>query len=407
MKKILSLLLCLVFICFTLVGCAEDVIGEYLENYNTNKVSDDKIEKLNFYIITGDNTSEDAKITVPQNINAYIKDKYHIELNIKYYTESEYAAALYSALDKTVEAERPDIVLVAGKTMFDTLYEANRLVALNQFYDSRDFKSIRSSVDKALLAASLITPEGGDAAYYTVPNNHVIGEYEYVVIDKAMARDTLHFSNAKIESMTSDETLAELITALGTYYDTYESTSGVSKDDFIAKYVYKQNGDFKDKLLLEYDVDSAASINSSSTKKNYVNILSYPVADREEAFLSAFAIVKHLDDVDSKTEEQAAILDLHYTKCMKIIYALTTDAQLKNMLQYGYVGTNYAFDRDENDVVSSDTISLKKGDEVRYEMNPMYTGNMFISYYCNEIGWNYEVYTNILKQNADAEVVTQ
>ena len=80
MKKLLSLLLCIVFVCFTLVGCAEDVIGEYLENYNNNKVTSNKIEKLNFYIITGDGTSNEAKITVPQNINAYIKEKYSLEL---------------------------------------------------------------------------------------------------------------------------------------------------------------------------------------------------------------------------------------------------------------------------------------------------------------------------------------
>ena len=76
MKKLLSLLLCIVFVCFALIGCAQKEIGEDLDKYKPNKTTNDKIEKLNFYIVTGDATSNEAKITVPQNINAYIKEKY-------------------------------------------------------------------------------------------------------------------------------------------------------------------------------------------------------------------------------------------------------------------------------------------------------------------------------------------
>ena len=62
MKKLLSTVLCIVLICFALVGCGKDIIGEYLENYNTNIVTDDEIAKLNFYII-GDEISSAAKTT--------------------------------------------------------------------------------------------------------------------------------------------------------------------------------------------------------------------------------------------------------------------------------------------------------------------------------------------------------
>ena len=74
MKKLLSLMLCIIFVSFALVSCAEDIIGDYLPNYNTNTVTDDEVEKLNFYIITGDSTAADAKTTVPQNLNAYLKE---------------------------------------------------------------------------------------------------------------------------------------------------------------------------------------------------------------------------------------------------------------------------------------------------------------------------------------------
>ena len=102
------------------------------------------------------------------------------------------------------------------------------------------------------------------------------------------------------------------------------------------------------------------------------------------------------------TEEEEAILYNHYTKCMRIIYALNTDAKLKNLLQYGYENTNYKFVRNEKHE-ATDYVTLIKSEQVTYEMNPIYTGNLFISYYCDELGWNEEIYSNILRQNADAK----
>lgn len=406
MKKLLSLLLCIVFVSFALVSCAEDVIGEYLPNYDMGTVTDNEIENLNFYIITGDGTADLAKTTVPQNINTYLKEKYKIALNIVYCTEAEYEATLTAALNNTDETKRPDIVLINSKSLYDTLYEANNLVALNTFYNHRDFRSINTIVDDVLLSASAnVDPETGVSTYYTVPNNHVVGEYKYVVIDKSMARDTLHFSNSEIEAMTTEAALAELKDAIGAYYDANETSSEYTKDEYIAQYVKIVSGNYEDKLLLEHGVESKDQITSDLTK-NIVNVNSYPTATRDEAFLSAFAIIKHLDDSDNNSEEQQAILTNHYTKCMRIIYALNTDVQLKNMLQYGYVNTNYKFIKNEKNE-NTDYISLITTGDVAYEMNPIYTGNLFISYYCEEIGWNAQVHNNILRQNADAKTELQ
>ena len=407
MKKLLSLLLCIVFVCFALVGCAEDVIGEYLENYNTNLKTDDKVEKLNFYIITGDDTSAEAKITVPQNINAYLKEKYEIELNIVYSTASEYAGILNTAMNKTNEAERPDIILINSKEMFNSFYEGDKLVSLNDFYNHRDFKSINTIVDRTLLTASaVINNKTGVLSYYTVPNNHVIGQYKYVVINKAMARDTLHFSNEEISAMTTEESLGELLDALSAYYNSDACTSELSEEDFIAQNVSIVPGKYEDRQLLEYAVDNASQIVSDATKVNFVNINAYPNATLDEAFASGFAIVKHLDDLDKNSEEKQAALDNHYSKCMKIIYALNTDAQFKNMLQYGYVGTNYSFVKNSK-YENTNYITLEKKAEVVYQMNPIYTGNPFISYYCEELGWTESVHSNILKQNGDAKTPAQ
>lgn len=390
MKKLLSLMLCIVFVCLALVGCKQDVIGEYLPNYTTGSVTDDQIEKLNFYIITGDNTSADAKITVPQNINTYLKEKYQIELNINYFTEAEYESKLYAALNTNVEAERPDIVLINSEGMFNQLLAGDDLVALNtgsfDFYNSSEFKSLNKSVDPVLLQASAV-----NGVYYTVPNNHKIGHYEYIVIDKAMARDTLHFSNQEIADMTTIPSLDALKAAITTYNSELDANHYVS---------VVTDGNYSDLEALKY-------INLQTNEKtdkevNMVNVKAYPNATKEQAFLSAFAIVKQLNDTGNYDEDSEALLKNHYSKCMKIIYALNNDKELRNMLQYGYVGTNYSFVTNEKNE-NTNYINLIKGETVRYEMNIIHTGDPFISYYCNEISWNEDTANVWLRQNADAK----
>ena len=399
MKKLLSLLLCIVLVCLALVGCKEDVIGEYLPNYQTGSVTDDQIEKLNFYIITGEGTSAEAMITVPQNINTYLKEKYHIELNIHYLTEfatetqvKSYADTVYEDMNTTVEQDRPDVILINGADMFDKLYADNELLALNtapfDFYNG-DFRSLNKDIDPSLLSASLVSN-----AYYTVPNNHVIGHYEYIVIDKTMARDTLHFSNEEIEAMTTEESLEELKNAITAYDNTLDV------NDYVKVIT---DGYYTDYEALQYL--NLKNNESSDSKVNFVNIKAYPNATKEQAFLSAFAIVKQLDDDGDPTkysEEKVAILNNHSTTCMRIIYALNSDPELKNMLQYGYVGTNYSFVTNEKHE-NTNYITLNTNQTVRYEMNNIHTGNPFISYYCEAKSWNEATHSNWLKQNADAK----
>lgn len=495
MKKLLSLMLCIVFVCFTFVGCAQDKIGAYLENYGQDDIGEEKIKKLNFYIITGDGTENTAKTTVPQNINAYLKEAYQVELNIVYCSAAEYDEKVTAAIAETDDAKRPDIILINSYGLFQKV--SGSLLELNNYYSHKDFKSIHTVLDSSLLAASaVLNPETNTNHYYTVPNNHVIGEYKYIVIDKDMARDTLHYSNAELSAMTtlqSLEVLAEsireyyaanelefdeaelskyvsvvsgnyadkllleyninessevknfvnvvsnangkyqyavidkamatealgmseadvkkitttatfdaLVNSLGLYFDTLESPD-CTKEQFVARYASLVDGSYEDMFLLPYGV---------STKLptvNFVNINSYPNTTKEEAFSSAFAIVKDieipLEDKEEEIKRQARV-EAHYTSCMQIIFALNTDAQLKNMLQYGYVGTNYRFiknDKNEN----TNYINLMHGADVNYEMNPAYTGNLYLSYFCEELGWNEVAYNNYLKQNADAKTPGQ
>ncbi len=403
MKRLISLFLCLLVLSFTLVGCTDDEIGSYLPNYKGNEENQDDLVSLNFYIIVEDGTSNEAKTTVPQNINTYLKEKYNIALNINYCLANEYDSIVVEAAKNEDDSKRADIVLINSKELFTSLHNNGLLVDLTKYYEAknenRKYGSINAIVEKNLLSASLV-----DGCYYSVPNNHRIGEYEYIVINKTLSKDILHFApNKEISNMTTLESLEPLKSAMSDYYVSNPSLASEysTVDEFINDNIKIVKGNYEDKILHEYDVTDLSLITVDSKKVNYVNILSYPVVDADEAFVSAFSIVKNASHNGEMTEEKEAVLNNHYAKCMDIIYALNTDVALKNMLQYGYVGTNYKFIKNEKNE-NTGYIELYKGDDVKYLMNPIYTGNEYISYYCEELDWTEAIHDNILKQNGES-----
>ena len=188
MKKLLSAFLCIVMLALTLVSCAEDPIGDYLDEYDYVPTTIEELT-LNLYIITDDATTENAKETVRQRIAQYTQDKYHTALNVKYVSAAEYASVV-----TTVTAEgatdRADIVLVTSKPMFDELNGKNLLCDLTEYYGMNDFGKLNVQIASDLLNASMIPFDEAEGTYklYTVPNNHVIGKYTYLVFSKEIAR---------------------------------------------------------------------------------------------------------------------------------------------------------------------------------------------------------------------------
>lgn len=437
MKKILGILLCVVLVCFSLVGCKETIIGEDLKYRDDSSNDNAGIETLNMYVVVGDGTASGAIDSVILNINAYLKETYQLQLNLVYCTESEYNdKVLASVADDVPESERADIVLINDISLFESLYSQNKLACLTGFYSDKKYQKLNAIIEDNLLASSVIkelAPNQENVAtdalkydynYYTVPNNHAIGEYEYIVINKEQARDVKYYSSSKIAAMNRAEDISIYEDAIGVGY--VELCSGSYATKFLLEYGCETAQELENKIGAYYDsLDDA--IKSEKTKEeyineysqiiekdgehyvkapikkvNFVNVASYPNATKTEAFSSAFAVIRSLDDVGTLDDEQKDIIKAYYSKRMDIIYALNTDVELMNMLQYGYVGTNYKFIKD-NKNQNTNYIELETKDPtVIYNMNLSYTGNPYIAYYCDSIGWNSEIHNNILKQNADS-----
>ena len=363
MKKIVSLLLILILSLTMLVACDEEIIGEY--DYPDYVPQIVKEIDLNLYIIGG-NPGSKAETTVEREITAYTSAKFKVNLDIHYFTEAEYNAAVsadLAASDKSV-----DIVLINSEAMFNELVGADRLVQLDGYIATNKFGTLNASIARPLLDAAKYT-DGEQTSLLCIPNNRVLGSYEYLCIDRQEGHRQ-GYSKSELDNMTTEAQRAEEIAALQSLLDEKKITqadfdaqkeqlesmlcveelsakilaAGKNPDEFIYTVA---DGKYETKAELEANGFSCV-------------ILKKPEVTKADAYASAFAITTDCDEEN-------------YERAMEIIYAINTDSYLRNMLQFGVKNTNYYLD--ENNFVTFAT------GESEYIMDLKYTGDLFLSYF--------------------------
>lgn len=375
MKKILCLAICIVMGVTLLVGCQAKTTEEELNDLITNMGGLPQKEEtinLTMFVISGHNgnaNDSDAELTVQQNITPYIKNEYNVLLTIRYVSEQDYESRIDAAIQ---EGKTPNIVLINSEEMYDKYMENGKIAKLTSYLYSNDislkkYSTMNKDIASVLWDAVAETGSDGTKQYYAVPNDRIVGEYKYLLIDRQLAFDNNYSENA-ITSITSleDANLADICAAAG-------SGEIANDSEGLVRVV---NGDYALKAKLE--------------EQGFLcNVIEKPQVTREYAFESAYCIFNN----GAKYNNAA----------MKIIYALNTDAHFRNLLQYGVEGIHYTFD--------GDVVKFKNGaGDVPYYMNPLYTGDASLLYYCNDtdrdIIWNSELKNEVMKnQNDDAELV--
>jgi len=349
MKKILCCMLCLVMACTMLVACSDPVIGDGINDYPQTAETVERLE-LNMYIITGDATTDSAKQSVATRIMGHTKITYNTDLNVYYVSESEYETTVKNAINNG-GAAAPHIILINSENLLNSLLSENKLAELTDYYNSRDFGKINPQIAPALLESSKI-----NGKLYTVPNNRVLGEYEYLVINKEIAMQTLKYGNTELSGYKSLDDAAELIAEMND--NGYDAS----------KYVRIVKGPYE--------------LRESLSVENFCNIISTPTVTSADAFASAFAII---NNAETKYNDRA----------MQMIYAINTDIELRNFLQYGVLGANY----DNN---NGDIVRINDGVNT-YDMNLIYTGDVFKAYNCSALGWTDSAKNYGTQQNKDAK----
>ena len=374
MKKFLAIFLCVLLSICMLASCGEDEYGKVPDNYPDPKEDDDNII-VNLYMIYDSESDKAALDTVRDRFRERTTVKYGITVELHFVSEEEYESKVLDAtkLEREGDKVNVNILLVNSSEIMTELLDTNRLVDLSTYVFENADRSNKNLVKKYgsfnEISGKLIEAiRGEDGSFYAMPNNHIIGEYEYLVINEEMAKQTLKYTGeelSKIVSFDIDSESYELYKNLCDEIDEYEGRTGAYVD-----YVTRVYGSYQLKAQLE-----AAG--------NVCNIISYPTVTADEAYSTAFAIV---DSGDVANE-----------KAMEIIYKLSTDKELRDFLQYGVKGTTYTVDEDGN-------IQMIDDEGKKYRLNIEYTGNVFIASFCNEIKWTKEIAQSGEMQNSEAIV---
>lgn len=393
MKKIICLIMCLILACFSLVSCVQDTKSEAekeLEDFlNDPDYKPVIVEEMtfDFYIVTGEQTSANAILTVESRINAFLRP-YKTTLRMHYLTMDEYESTVINDVKKT-DDNRADIFLITSESMFNTLYEGNYLADVTSLLRSDEYKSL-GQMCGALLDASKVTKTFGEGVNsytqdfsYCIPNNHIVSEYKFVLVHRETAEKLNMGSTSMISQMTSAN--AEMTLEFISRLNEYGPADGVSADDAI-KFV---SGTYAD-------------IEKYKNEGYYVVTESVPVVTKAEAYSSAFAINKHNFDKAYEIAEDQSKFDAnkirtfrnYYDRCMQVIYLLNTNSELRNLLQYGEEHINYS-------VVDGNVVRSAVENNI-YDMSLLYTGDIFKAFYCEELGWTEFVKNYGTMQNSQA-----
>ena len=480
-KKILCLVLALLMVLPLLVGCSNESdigdINEEAERYTTTLnvwlVTESKLvadasavilsgitpRKESLNLLTDAEKATVAAMTAEQKeawyqvwgvtdkINQLTKAGYRTQLNLRYFTEAEYYAAVEAAFAKheqniaagNVQSENkteetilneygipelkypttPDYVvdiLFIGNQEKYTQYANNEWLADMQKHLSDSAIKLNSYVNAAYLTAAAI-----NGYVYAIPNNHGVGEYIYMLADKDLMDDytadlsgsTIYDSDFKgyldyiyatytgsnkVYPIYTDNTDGKIDIDYAHYWsfdvstgvaaqnpdrfsifgDAYVDSTVLANQNLLADANYMKA--LANKVYYEgtdgyvtTDKDAKAAIKivkgSYEMKAQYeqagyeVMVVQYPQLTDEEIYKSMFGIGAY-----SVNENRAA----------EIITYLSTDAEVRNILQYGIEGTNYTLETET--VNGKDYVWAKSTRDNVYLMDLVKTGNTLIAY---------------------------
>ncbi len=387
LKRIIALVLCVVSLSVMLIGCEEDMTQYWLDYYkseNKGQPVDIPDVDIDFYIIKGEEMSSDVYITktVQDKINQYLYEKYNTKINIIYTSANDYAAEI----DKFT-SESSGIVLVNSEETMEKL--SGKLVDLNPYltsdsYASQGYGKLNTQIAISLVEAARVV-ENGAEKLYCIPNNHIIGSYEYIVINKAIASSLL-YPNSTLAGMTSWDLTADLRADAEANLTFADGTLVAIEEVDYADYNPASGAVVTRIVNAPYEAKAAIE-----AENMIVNIAKYPAADKAEAYSSAFAILEGTP-VDPEDNTKKVAYELYTERAMQVIYEINANSEIRNLLQYGVENVNYHLD--ENNIVVPNM-------EKRYDMNLLYTGDIFKALYSST--WSAEDAAYGKLQNKDSD----
>lgn len=431
-----------------LVACADDTTTT-VETAEEDTTGTAKAMTITLYAITNDSTTPEAVQAVQDAMNEITEGTYNTHIVLKLYKEDEYYSAIEekftNVVNKLAEEEAAEkqakeearSLKAAGVTTAkpeetdETTAETEETV-INEFgqsvtkypeaeddqvdiflvtsldklieYNDKEYlmplDSSLGSTGKGLskyIYPTFLSAVALDAGTMAIPNNHMIGEYTYMLINKALA-DKYYYDGADMTSLDKTEAfmadvkkyepdyiplygepfpLVDTITSdlAGSLVGGYIGTSIVQSSALAPKsflgtaayttvlsqisnykqlgYLTDSNYEFNDKAAVQL-VKGGYDLREKYADDYYVQVYANPIATNDNIYDSMYCVSAYTANAD---------------RCVQIIAALTKDQTLRNMFQYGVEKVNYELDD------NTGYVKMLNND---YSMNMYYTGNQFI-----------------------------
>lgn len=359
MKRFLCLLLAIVMTLGVLVSCEDNLIDEantLLEENSDKKPPEVQKVDLDFYIIEGAGSEPDAQRAVANKIKDEFEDRYNTRVTTHFISADQYYDTVVNA-HKTREAGKISVALVNSEALYNDLADNDVLVDLYKLYENTTYGTLNAQIPTLLLPRVLLpgsTEENKLYASYAVPNNHVYGEYKYVLINKELAKaagvvpaaqdcDSEEAANALIADFDEKYLTNSTINAVLQQYNLDNGTNLATGADIVRWGVV---GNYEDIVKAQDEW--------------FCNIVEYPEATLADVYSSCFVALG-----DQSLAERA----------MQIIYSINTDEEIRNLLQYGVENINYK-------KIGDNAVMPITSGTATYNMYLKYTGDIFKAYYC-------------------------
>lgn len=314
----------------------------------------------------------------------------------------------FEAMNATVFAQYPqvestqfDIFVVHGFEMYQSLCDSFMLSELDD-----------NIKDKSKLLKTYIYPTFLEAAKYmdstyAVPNNHAMGTYKYMLINKEVATN-LYYDYTAFDSVRSlfryddsgvsfiEDVMANVpgITPVVGKYSVpntqYWNLNGDSEFSLLASLMHNQmtvnevaignvfaNATFNDAMYYSKKIaeiapyaepgttddfavgfiEATAEEIAKYTDKYQAVVIENPIPTQEDIFGHMLAVSSYTKDLD---------------RAMEIVTLINTNEELRTILQYGVEGVHWKKDVDDESIIhiTSD----------KYQMNILDTGNVYMTY---------------------------
>ena len=453
-KRVVSLLLCLVMVLSVLLsGCGEKTDDEALEQIN-EEASINNVT-LSMWLVSEKKVSAETAALVTAEINAITEEKLKTRLAINYLTMDEYERKLEAAIKAFVPgttapttdsasnsntnadgsffepkypellANQVDIIYIEGKEMY-TNYVANQWLAPleNDITNGSANKPLKEYISTAVFNAAKLNGKN----IYAVPNNNLIGEYTYMLLNRDLMDEIYGGYANNIDGFYN----ALVYNYLETVYAT-KNASGVAQnyvlidsdyDECLSLLAHYWSLDARSyELLDEFSAFGHLYTDITTLSRGSVN-LGYGNLFANETFANAFLKLNQFDangyfgDAEASgkpaalkmvTCDLASLADytddyypvivsyptlsdedlfdngmfgvcaksVNISRSMEVITYINTNEAVRNALYYGVKGVHY------------DTLEREVGDEqytVAYHLNDDYkmsmakTGNLFLVY---------------------------